>query len=79
VTTLRLDDIRRERLIAGLQGLHVEQFDEEISRFRAEQLLDHLLAALGPQIYNQAVQDARAYMQQKLDDLDGEVHLPEQP
>ncbi|MHB1192922.1 MAG: hypothetical protein ACYC6F_07720 [Longimicrobiales bacterium] len=25
----------------------------------------------------QAVQDARKYMQERLDDLDGEVHVPE--
>jgi uncharacterized protein (DUF2164 family) len=29
---------------------------------------------LGPAVYNQAVQDVRAHLQTKLDDLDGEVH-----
>jgi uncharacterized protein (DUF2164 family) len=28
---------------------------------------------LAPDIYNQAVQDVRAHLQAKLDDLDGEV------
>lgn len=72
-----LDDDRRGVLISGLQGFWLEQFDEELSAFRAEQLLDFFLEAAGPQVYNQAVQDARAYMQVKLDDLDGEVYVPE--
>lgn len=74
---VRLDEIRRERLIASLQGFYRQEFDEELSAFRAEQVLDFFLGALGPQVYNQAVQDARGFMARKLDDLDGEVHEPE--
>ena len=54
----------------------MKEFDEELSPFRAEQLLDFFLAALGPHVYNQAVQDARGFMQRKLDELDGEVAAP---
>ena len=72
-----LDDARRDRLIRGLQGLFLQEFDEDLSTFRAEQILDHFLDVLAPQAYNQGVQDARGFMQRKLDDLDGEVHEPE--
>ncbi len=74
---MRLDDQRREQLIGRLQGFFLTEFDEELSVFKAEQILDFSLAELGPQVYNQAVQDARRFMQDKLDDLDGEVHEPE--
>ena len=77
--TLKIDGVRRERMIGRLQALFQEQFDEEISRFRAEQVLDISLATLGPQVYNQAVQDARKFMQERLDELDGDVHEPESP
>ncbi len=33
--------------------------------------------APGPQVYNQLVQDAREYVQEHLDDLDGEADMPE--
>lgn len=72
--TVRLDEARRQHVVSRLQGFHRDQFDEEISVFRAEQLLDFLLEAIGPQIYNQAVQDARGFMQKKLEDMDVEVH-----
>jgi uncharacterized protein (DUF2164 family) len=71
---IKIDPARREQLIRRLQGFFLKEFDEELSRFRAEQVLDFHLEVLGPQLYNQAVQDARKYMQDRLDDLDGEVH-----
>ena len=72
-----LDPARRARLVEEIQGFFLESFDEEVSAFRAEQLLDFFLGHLGPQVYNQGVQDARVFMQRKLDDLDGEVYEPE--
>jgi len=72
-----LSDDRRDQLLLALEGLYLEEFDEELSRFRAERILDFLLGALAPPIYNQAVQDARVFMQRKLDELDGEVYAPE--
>jgi uncharacterized protein (DUF2164 family) len=71
---IEIDDDRKTRSLAALQGFFLERFDEELSAFRAEQLLDFFLETLGPQVYNQAVQDARIYMQRKLDDLDVEIH-----
>lgn len=72
-----LDEARRTELIEALQGFYLTELDEEISAFRAEQVVTFLLRLAGPQLYNQAVQDARAFMQQKLDDLEGEVYFPE--
>ena len=71
-----LSDERRDQLILALEGFYLEEFDEELSRFRAAQILDFILGELGPPIYNQAVQDARAFMQRKLEELDGEVFAP---
>lgn len=74
---LEIDSARRGRLVGLVQGFFAETFDEEISVFRAEQVIDFTLGTVGPQAYNQGVQDARKFLQDKLDDLDGEVHEPE--
>jgi uncharacterized protein (DUF2164 family) len=74
---IELDEPRKEQLIGRLQAFFLEEFDEEISRFRAEQVLAFALKNLAPQVYNQAVQDARGFMQRRLEDLDGEIHEPE--
>jgi len=70
---IQISEQRRAGLTSSLQGFFREEFDEDLSAFRAEQILDFFLASLGPPIYNQAVQDARKFMQDRLDDLDGEV------
>ncbi|MFN3212965.1 MAG: DUF2164 domain-containing protein [Henriciella sp.] len=72
---IKLSPERRERLTGQLQTLFQAEFDERLSDFRAEQILDLMLETLGPGIYNQAVQDVRAHLQSKLDDLDGEVYV----
>ncbi len=71
---IQLDEERREGLVSRLRGFYQHEFDEDLSAFRAEQVLDFFLGALGPQVYNQAVEDARGFMLRKLEDLDGEVH-----
>ena len=73
--SITLTEERRERLVGQLQTLFQREFDETLSPFRAEQILDLMLTKLGPGIYNQAVQDVRAHLQSKLDDLDGEVYV----
>ena len=71
---IKLDPAARQRVAARLQLLFSKEFDEKLSDFRASEIVDLMLRTLGPAIYNQGVQDARAHMQAKLDDLEGEVY-----
>ena len=75
MSDLKLTPDARAALIRELQGHFSSEFDEDLSDFRAETLLDIILKAVAPSVYNQAVQDVRAYLQGRLDDLDGEVFL----
>lgn len=70
---IRLSPERRTYLIDELKEYFDENFDDPLSTFRAEGLLDFVVGALGPPIYNQGVRDACAAMQEKLLDLEGEV------
>jgi uncharacterized protein (DUF2164 family) len=72
---LKLEDDRRARAAARLQQMFQQEFDETLSEFRAGQIIDLMLKTLGPEVYNQAVQDVRAHLQTRLDDLDGEVYV----
>ncbi len=76
---LQLSDERRAQLVQRLEGFFLEEFDETLSDFRSSQLLDFVLETVAPHVYNQAVQDARVFMQRKLDELDGEVAAPWAP
>lgn len=75
MSEIKLSDERRAALIRDIQASFSADLDEDISAFKAEQILDLMVNAIGPSIYNQAVQDVRAHLQIKLDDLDGEVYV----
>ncbi|MCI4644069.1 MAG: DUF2164 domain-containing protein [Hyphomonadaceae bacterium] len=72
---LTLSDDRREALIGHLQSLFATEFDEELSAFRAGEIIELMLGTLAPAVYNQAVADMRAALEKKLEDLDVEVRL----
>jgi len=69
---IQLDEDRTQTIIRSLVEFYRKEFDEEISPFRAERLLKFFMKVLGPPVYNQAIQDARSFMIEKLDDLDAE-------
>jgi uncharacterized protein (DUF2164 family) len=75
---IRLADERRAALVAALREHFRRELDEELSEFRAVGILDFFLKRLGPTVYNQAIQDARAFVQEKLDDLDAEFYEREE-
>ena len=74
---IRLAPERRGALLVAITQYFANEFDEPLSPFRAEGLLDLLVAKLGPPIYNQGVRDACQQMHTKLADLDGEIYEPE--
>jgi len=74
---IKLSADRRTALLKLVTEFYAENFDEELSVYRAERLLDFCIKQLGPPIYNQAIADARAFMYEKLEDLDVEFYEPE--
>lgn len=71
---VRLSDDRRASLLNAIKHYFAEHFDEELSDFRAEALLNFFVRELGPAVYNQGVRDATAYVQAKLADIEGEIY-----
>jgi uncharacterized protein (DUF2164 family) len=76
---IKLTDERRALVLLSIKRFFAEKFDEQISDFRAESLLDFFVKALGPPVYNQAIRDSHAFIQDKLTDLEGEFYEPEEP
>lgn len=74
---IRLQDERRTRLIDAVKQFFAESFDETLSDFRAEQIIDFFVRELGPPVYNQAIRDAHAFMQERLTDLEGDLYEPD--
>lgn len=76
---IRLTDDRRSRLLRSIKQHFADNFDDPISDFRAQDLLDFFVRELGPPVYNQGVRDASAYIQDRLTDIEGEVYEREAP
>ena len=72
-----LSEERRNMILGVVKNFHEVELDEELSDYRAERLLDFFLEALGPSVYNQAIQDARKFMLERLEDLDTEFYETE--
>lgn len=66
-------------MLDSIQRYFDDHFDEPLSPFRAEGLLEFFVAELGPAVYNQGVRDACAFVQEKLLDIEGDVYEPERP
>ena len=71
---IRLSPDRRANLIQAIKAHFSSEFDDVLSDFRAEGLLDFFVEHLGPPVYNQGVRDATAFMQDKLADIEGEIY-----
>ncbi len=74
---LRLAEPVREQAVASLRTYSAENFDDELSDLQATLLLDHILADIGPAIYNQALADARTYVEERAADLDASLQKAE--
>ena len=71
---IRLSPERRGNLLTAIKEYFSAEFDEPLSDFRAEALLDFFVRGLGPPVYNQGVRDACSFMQEKLGDIEGDVY-----
>ena len=61
----------RELLVGNLKRYFGNERDEELSNLGAELLLDFIVNDIGPYIYNQAIEDSYAYMNERIEDLLG--------
>jgi uncharacterized protein (DUF2164 family) len=73
---IRLSPERRASLLQAVKEYFAAEFDDPLSDFRAEGLLDFFVRELGPPVYNQGVRDASSFIQEKLADIEGEVYEP---
>ena len=76
---IALSDERRSQLVSAVRRFLAGELETDFSDFQAQRLLDFFVRHLGAPVYNQAIQDARAFLHEKLSDLEGEFYEPEEP
>lgn len=58
-------------LVENLKRYYWNERNEELSNLAAVLLLDFIVNDIGPYIYNKAVEDSYAYMNERIEDLLG--------
>ena len=66
-----------QRSVASIKRFFEEHMDEDIGDLRAKLLLDFFLEEIAPSVYNGAVSDAQAILQERVVDLDGVCYQDE--
>ena len=74
---IKLDKTTEKYLVDSIKRFFAEELDDAIGDLKATRVLDFCIKEIGPSIYNQAIADAQAYMQEKTSDLGGERYEPE--
>lgn len=77
MTTIEISKPERTAAIASIQRYFEENLPEPIGDLPAGLLLNFFLEEVGPLIYNRAIADAQARLQQRVSDLNGELYADE--
>ncbi|MDA8443457.1 DUF2164 domain-containing protein [Paracidovorax valerianellae] len=75
--TLALPKDVHQQAVASIERYFRENRDEKIGNIAASGLLSFFLEEVGPSIYNRAVADVQERLQQRVAELDFEVHEDE--
>jgi uncharacterized protein (DUF2164 family) len=75
--TIEISSDAANAAIGSIQRYFAENMDEPIGSLEAGSLLSFFLKEIGPVVYNQAVSDAQARLQERVAELDVEVYEEE--
>ena len=74
---IKVSDESKKRMIASIKQYVSENMDEDIGDLQASLLLEFVLKEIAPSVYNSAIVDAQAHLQERVSDLDGTCYQPE--
>ncbi len=78
-SSISIPDAARKQAIASIKHFVADTLDQEIGDLKAGLFLDYILKEHGPTIYNQALFDARTFMEERAADIEGMGYQPEFP
>jgi uncharacterized protein (DUF2164 family) len=68
---------KRAALAVALSGFFFTEFEQQLSEFRANEIIEFLIKEIGPAQYNKGIADAHKFISDKLEDLDTEFYQTE--
>lgn len=76
---IKLPREHKEHIMEQVKHYFAEERSEELGDIGAEQLVDVMIKELGPYLYNQAVQDARKLLLERMAALEDDLYALERP
>jgi uncharacterized protein (DUF2164 family) len=64
-------------LIASIRRFFADEMEDDIGDLKAARVLEFFVKEIGPSVYDQAIADAQAFLQDKVSDLGGVHYEPE--
>lgn len=74
---IELPKATRSQAISSIERYFQEELDQRIGNITAGALLNFFLKEIAPSVYNQAVAEAQEKLQQRVQELDIELHADE--
>ena len=71
---IELDPESKAELVEIVQDYFTAELEQELGRFEAEFLIDHLADHMGPFFYNRGLNDAKALLQKTMDDYNDALY-----
>lgn len=66
-----------QQLVESLRRYWKQEEDEDLGELRARMFVKFVVQEFGPSIYNQAIQDAYGYIQEKAQEMEISCYEPE--
>ena len=73
--TIKLSDDQKKQIISEIKAFYLDVRDEELGIIEEQQIMDLFLENLAPIIYNKALDDAKRWYMQQMDNLDTDYYL----
>ena len=77
MSEIKLTKEQKDKAIRDIQYYFQSERDEELGNLAAELILDFFMKEIAPMIYNEGLNDAKAWFTSKLADLDVDFMLLE--
>ncbi len=70
-----LKDDHYRKIESQVKKMFLEDFEIELSEFQTRRVIEFFTEELGRELYNQAVQDTKKFIEDKFLDLEGEIYI----
>lgn len=74
---IKLEKDSEKKLVASIQRYVSENLEAEIGELQSSLFLQFCIEEIGPAIYNKAISDAQAYMQDRALDIENTCFAPD--